>query len=64
MQTELLVKASDGKLIKPDAHAQTLAYNADGTLNYVEITVNGLVYRQTLTYTSGKVTGISEWVKQ
>lgn len=43
---------------------QKLTYNGDGTLNYVEVTFQGSVYRQTFGYTSGKVTTISAWVKQ
>ena len=66
------VVASDGALIFPDDLAQTLTYNGDSTLNYIEVTVPatpgtsyaGGTYRQTFTYTAGKVTGISKWTKQ
>lgn len=44
--------------------AQTLNYNADGTLNYIQVTNSMGTWRQTFSYTSGKVTAISEWVKQ
>jgi hypothetical protein len=54
-----------------DTLPQTLAYNGDGTVNYIQVTVPGIpgaydaaVYRQTFTYTSGKITGISTWVRQ
>lgn len=69
------VVASDGSIIFPDDLAQTLSYNGDGTLNYIEVTapatvtpqgvtVLGGTYRQTYSYTSSRVTGISKWVKQ
>jgi hypothetical protein len=49
-----------------DELPQTLIYNADGTLNYVLAgpDQNGNTYKQTYTYTSGQLTGISAWVKQ
>lgn len=47
-----------------DGLQQTLAYNPDGTLNYVEAADGVNTWRQTYTYTGGKVTGISAWVKQ
>lgn len=56
--------ASDGVAFDPDNYAQTYSYNADGTLNYIAVTVSGKTYRQTMTYTSGVLTGVSNWVKQ
>ena len=56
--------ASDGSIINIDSLPKTLAYNADGTLNYTQVTDGTSVWRQTLTYTSGRVSAISEWVKQ
>jgi hypothetical protein len=49
-----------------DSLAQQLFYNTDGTLNYVIAgpDQNGNSYKQTYTYTSGQLTGISAWVKQ
>lgn len=46
--------------------AQTLTYNGDGNLETVTVGPDrdGNSFRQTLTYTAGKVTGISAWVKQ
>lgn len=64
MQPSTTVRASDGEFLVLDELPQTLTYNADGTVNYVEVTANSRVYRQTYTYTSGKVTAISGWVKQ
>ena len=56
--------ASDGKVIPFDSLEQSYAYNGDGTLNYVQATWEGVTYRQTYTYTAGKLVGISRWVKQ
>lgn len=64
MQPSITVRASDGEFLVLDELPQALAYNADGTLNYVEVTKDSKTYRQTYTYTSGKVTAISTWVKQ
>lgn len=66
------VVASDGAVIFPDDLVQNLNYNADGTLNYVQIVVPatpgtdyaGGTYRQTLSYTAGALTGVTQWVKQ
>lgn len=58
------VVASDGAIIHPEELAKLLVYNADGTLNYIQVTDGANIYRQTLTYTSGRVSAISEWVKQ
>lgn len=57
------VRASDGNMIDPDSLAQTL-HRTDGVVDYVEVTSDGITYRQTLTYTDGVVTGVSKWVKQ
>lgn len=44
---------------------QTLVYNPDGTLNYVQTVIPKLgTYRQTFGYTNGLVTSISRWVRQ
>lgn len=45
-------------------YPQAFTYNADGTINYVEVVVGACTYRQTFTYSSGKLTGVSDWVKQ
>lgn len=55
--------ATNGVELDLDDLAQTLVYNADGTLKYIEVSM-GLTYRQTYTYTSGVCTGISAWVAQ
>ena len=53
-----------------DSLPQTLGYNADGTLAYVQVVVPGsgtypqATYRQSMTYVNGQLTGIGGWVKQ
>lgn len=52
-----------------DSLAQSFGYGTDGAISYIEIKVptgEGLVeaYRQNFTYVSGKLTKISEWIKQ
>lgn len=56
--------ASDGTLLCIDDLAQSLSYNADGTLNYVQVVAPEGTYRQFFTYANGKVSAISAWVKQ
>lgn len=56
--------ASDGKVVPFESLAQEFAYNGDGTVNYVQAVWEGVTYRQSYTYTSGKLTGVSRWVKQ
>lgn len=64
MQTRLGNQQLDASIDFASAGPQTLNYNGDGSLNYVETVVQGETFRQTFTYTSGVVTGISAWVKQ
>lgn len=51
-----------------DRMPQTIAYNADGTVNTITATATmgsiSVSWVKTLSYSSGKLTGISEWVKQ
>lgn len=64
--------ASDGAILFPSTLDQTLTWNGDGTLNYVEVSCAntagtsylGGTYRQTFTYSSGNMVTISRWVKQ
>lgn len=58
------VVATDGNFLNIESLEQTLTYNADGTLNYVQVVEGTSTYRQTLTYTNGVLTGIGRWVKQ
>lgn len=64
LKTSSSITASDATTFDPDSLAQTLAYNADGTLNYIQVVSAGNTYRQTFTYASGVITGISAWEKQ
>lgn len=57
------VRTSDNKYIDLDHLPLTLTYNTDGTIDYLEVSSEG-IYRQTFTYSSGKVVNISGWVKQ
>jgi hypothetical protein len=47
-----------------DDMPQTIAYNADDSISYIEAVSGTGTWRQSYTYTSGKLTGISAWVKQ
>jgi hypothetical protein len=66
------VVASDNAIIFPDDLAQTLGYDGSGNVTTITIVVPatpgttyaGGTYVQTLTYTSGNLTGVSKWVKQ
>jgi len=40
-----------------------IAYNADGTINYWCVSYGGNNYKQTLSYTTGLLTSVGEWVK-
>ncbi len=62
--TSRVVVASDGQLVPVDDLAQVIVRNGDGSVNYIQVVHVGNTYRQTLTYTTGAVTGISAWVKQ
>lgn len=64
MATDTSYDSSLTHQIPIDSLPQTLVYNGDGTLNYVEATSGTDTWRQTYTYTAGKLTGISGWVKQ
>jgi hypothetical protein len=55
---------SDGQALDLDSAPTTLTYNSDGTLATASIVWVGNTYVQTFTYTSGKLTSISAWVKQ
>lgn len=54
---------SMGGICLPDRYAQSLTYNGDGTVNTISFTDGTHTWTQTFTYTNGKVTGISAWVK-
>lgn len=60
----VLVTASDGVLLELAALSPSMTYNGDGTLNYVEVTYDANTYRQTFSYSGGRVSSITGWVKQ
>lgn len=61
--------ATNGDSINTDAWPQAYNYNVDGTLNYEEVTgtppggTSG-TYRRTYSYSNGKISSITGWVKQ
>ncbi|MCK2095654.1 hypothetical protein [Thauera aromatica] len=59
-----LTPAADGVPLPLASLAQTLAYNPDGTVSYIQVTHAGTAYRQTLTYTDGNLTAVSAWEAQ
>lgn len=54
----------DGRAIDPDSLPNAFFYNPDGTLAYVQVTEGGYTYRQTYSYSAGKLSGLSAWTKQ
>lgn len=59
----LALRDSAGAVITPDAWPQTLTYNADDTIATVSFTDGTHTWTQSFTYTAGKVTAISAWVR-
>lgn len=58
-------EASNGILLPLNKLAQTLAYNTNGTFNYLQVTYQSNVYRRTFSYDSVKrVTGLTLWTLQ
>jgi hypothetical protein len=56
--------ATDGTVLDLNSLAQTLSYNGNNTVNYIQVTLNDNTYRQTFGYTNGNLTSVSEWIKQ
>lgn len=56
--------ASDGTYLLLDSMPTEIDYNEDGTINYIQVSTDTKEYRQTFSYTEGKVTSISKWVLQ
>ncbi|MBD8556923.1 hypothetical protein IFT84_20650 [Rhizobium sp. CFBP 8762] len=54
---------SNGYPVNPDGMAQTLAYTGDN-LTSIQASDGVGVWVKTFTYTNGKLTGVSAWVKQ
>lgn len=55
---------SEGNAIAPDSMAQTLGYNGAGKLATITATDGTNSWVQTLTYTAGRLSSVSQWVKQ
>ena len=56
--------ANDGTPIPVLSLTQTLHYNVTDQLDYIEVVHNTRTYRQTIIYTSGKITSVSKWEVQ
>lgn len=64
--------AADGAVIFPDALDQSFIWNGDGTLSYIEVNVPpmagttyaGGIYRQSFTWSGGKLQSVSKWTKR
>lgn len=56
--------ATNGDAVDLKGWPTTFDYNADGTVNYAEVTGSTGTYRQTYTYVSGNLTASTGWVKQ
>lgn len=57
------VAASNNVLLPIDSLAQVLGYTA-GVLTTITVVYDSITYIQTITYTTGNLTGISKWVAQ
>lgn len=65
VQSQRLVKDSTGVYsFDPDSCPHVLTYTGDKIITDTITTPAGDVFRQTLTYTSDNVTGISAWIRQ
>lgn len=56
--------AANGTSLPLASLAQTLGYNPDGTLAFVQVTHQGVLYRQSMTWSAGKLTAVSAWEAQ
>lgn len=56
--------STGNEVLYPESWPHIYAHNADGKINYDSITDGTNTWRQTYSYTSGKLTGVSAWVKQ
>ena len=56
-------KADDGVILPLDSLAKSFGYTGDN-LTTITVSHDGETYVKTLTYTSGKLTATSVWVKQ
>lgn len=58
-----VVEVDNRGLRIPSNLPQTLTYNADGTVATIAQTNGAYTWTQTYSYTAGRVTAISAWVK-
>lgn len=57
--------ATDGTLLDIDSLPQRLHYDGSSNVDYVEVSLGAVTYRQTFTRDgSGNITDVSQWVKQ
>jgi len=55
---------SEGRPINPDSWPHTYDWNADGTLNYEEVSNGVGTWRKTYAYNNGQLFTTTAWVKQ
>jgi hypothetical protein len=55
------VVAENGVGLPLDNLAQSFTYDGSGNLSTVTVVYNGVTYRQTFTYTAGRLTQASSW---
>lgn len=63
--TNSVASLPDGSVVHLDSWPKTFTYNADGTVASITAIRHGdnKRYRQTFTYTAGKLTAISAWTE-
>lgn len=59
----MIISMKDGTRFDLDNVPISLAWNADGLLDYFQVEISGNCYRQSFTYLAGKLVSISRWVK-
>lgn len=58
------VVADNGTSIPISSLAQTISYNPDRTLSHIEVTHDGAIYRQSMTWDAGNLVSVSAWEVQ
>lgn len=56
-----LIGISDLQAIIEVEGSQVITYNADGTVNFITLTLRGATYRKTYSYAAGQVATVSVW---
>lgn len=59
-----MVRGSDGTALDLESWAHSYARNGDGTMQYDQVTDGTNSWRKTYSYTAGKITSETAWVKQ